>query len=53
MTKMNNSLISSSVAASRIFIAYSRRFAEALAKRPPPLSFRERIAEWNRQRVWG
>lgn len=36
-----------------IFIAYSRCFTEALTKRTPPLSFRERIAEWNRQRVRG
>lgn len=27
-----------------IFIAYSRRFTEALTKRTLPLSFRERIA---------
>lgn len=34
-----------------IFMAYSSRFTEQLTRRKAPISFLDRIAEWNRQRV--
>lgn len=36
-----------------IYIAWSARFTERLARRPDPLGFTERVAEWNAERVRG